>query len=127
MIKDALKKLLPDTHPLRLAWHRSRGWLAALKEGFPAKKLRIILGRASGRKRGETPAIFDDARQLAHILPLRPETTIDDDVAVFGAPVPPAVRARRSGDTRWLPLCREPRRVGRPPRLLVLESGVLPG
>ena len=43
----------------------------------------------------------------------------------LGAPVPPVVHARRRGDTRWLPLCREPRRVGRPPRLLVLESGLL--
>ncbi len=41
-IKHLLSRLLPDTHPLRLAYHRSRGWIAALWYGFPASKLTVI-------------------------------------------------------------------------------------
>lgn len=41
-IKHLLSRLLPDTHPLRLAYHRSRGWIAALRYGFPASKLTVI-------------------------------------------------------------------------------------
>ncbi len=41
-IKHLLSRLLSDTHPLRLAYHRCCGWLAALWYGFPASKLKVI-------------------------------------------------------------------------------------
>ncbi len=41
-LKTLIKRWIPDTHPVRLAWHRSRGWWAAYRAGFPAKKLKII-------------------------------------------------------------------------------------
>lgn len=37
-----IKKLVPETHPLRLIWHKSRALLAAFHAGFPARKLVII-------------------------------------------------------------------------------------
>ena len=38
----ALKRLAPETHPLRLAWHRSKAFVAALRYGFPARGLKVI-------------------------------------------------------------------------------------
>lgn len=37
-----LRRAIPDRHPLRVLWHRMRGFLAALKAGFPAKKLKLL-------------------------------------------------------------------------------------
>ncbi len=37
-----LKALLPDRHPLRLSWHWLKAFVAALRYGFPAKKLTVI-------------------------------------------------------------------------------------
>lgn len=37
-----LKALIPDRHPLRIAWHKAKAFTAALRYGFPAKKLTVI-------------------------------------------------------------------------------------
>src|SRR3989344_2942983 len=37
-----LKKLIPETHPFMLLYHRIRSWLAAMNAGFPARKLFVI-------------------------------------------------------------------------------------
>jgi UDP-N-acetylmuramoyl-L-alanyl-D-glutamate--2,6-diaminopimelate ligase len=37
-----LKALIPQRSPLRLSWHRAKGFLAALRYGFPARSLTII-------------------------------------------------------------------------------------
>lgn len=37
-----LKTLLPDQHPLRLLWHKSKALAAAVRYGFPARKLTVI-------------------------------------------------------------------------------------
>lgn len=37
-----LKKLVPETHPLRLFWHRAKAFAAALRYGFPARTLTVI-------------------------------------------------------------------------------------
>ncbi len=36
------KRLLPQRHPLRLAWHRAKAFAAAARYGFPARKLTVI-------------------------------------------------------------------------------------
>ncbi|MDD5623436.1 MAG: UDP-N-acetylmuramoyl-L-alanyl-D-glutamate--2,6-diaminopimelate ligase [Candidatus Peribacteraceae bacterium] len=38
----SLKKAIPQRHPLRLAWHHAKAFLAALLSGFPARHLTII-------------------------------------------------------------------------------------
>ncbi len=42
MSLSALKKLIPDRHPARLAWHHAKALVAAARYGFPAKKLTVI-------------------------------------------------------------------------------------
>ncbi len=42
MVIHQLKRLIPEQHPLRLAWHKSKAFAAALRYGFPAKKLTVI-------------------------------------------------------------------------------------
>lgn len=42
MALQTLKRLIPDQHPLRLAWHKSKTFLAAVLYGFPARKLTVI-------------------------------------------------------------------------------------
>lgn len=42
MVLRKIKRLVPEQHPLRLAWHKSKAFAAALMYGFPAKKLTII-------------------------------------------------------------------------------------
>lgn len=37
-----LKKLIPEQHPVRLVWHKSKALAAAVRYGFPAKKLTVI-------------------------------------------------------------------------------------
>ena len=37
-----IKRLIPEQHPLRLGWHRFKTYLAAMRYGFPAKKLTVI-------------------------------------------------------------------------------------
>ncbi len=37
-----LKKLIPEQHPARLLWHKSKALAAAVRYGFPAKKLTVI-------------------------------------------------------------------------------------
>lgn len=39
---NRLKKLISEQSPLRLLWHRSKALMAAIRYGFPAKKLTII-------------------------------------------------------------------------------------
>lgn len=41
-MKKWFKSLVSETHPARLAYHRFRGGLAALKADFPARKLKVI-------------------------------------------------------------------------------------
>lgn len=41
-VGSALKRLIHNRHPLRLAWHRSKGIVAALRYGMPAVKLKVI-------------------------------------------------------------------------------------
>ena len=41
-MKRLLKKLIPETSPARLSYHRSKAFFAALMKGFPAKKLSVI-------------------------------------------------------------------------------------
>lgn len=60
-MKKFVKKLLPDTHPLRLGYHRVRGSYAALKAGYPASKLRIIAVTGTD---GKTTTVA----MIAHIL-----------------------------------------------------------
>jgi UDP-N-acetylmuramoyl-L-alanyl-D-glutamate--2,6-diaminopimelate ligase len=42
MIKKMIKRLFPETHPLRLQYHRSKAFFAALWYGFPARHLTVI-------------------------------------------------------------------------------------
>lgn len=42
MALRSLKRLIPEQHPLRLQWHKSKALLAALRYGFPAKNLTVI-------------------------------------------------------------------------------------
>lgn len=37
-----LKKAIPETHPLRLLFHRSKAFMAALRYGFPARRLYVV-------------------------------------------------------------------------------------
>lgn len=39
---SSLKKIVPDRHPFRLGWHRAKALVAALRYGFPARRLRVI-------------------------------------------------------------------------------------
>jgi UDP-N-acetylmuramoyl-L-alanyl-D-glutamate--2,6-diaminopimelate ligase len=61
MILRSLKRLISDQHPLRLAWHKSKAFAAALRYGFPAKKL-IVIG-VTGTD-GKTTTVG----MIAHIL-----------------------------------------------------------
>jgi UDP-N-acetylmuramoyl-L-alanyl-D-glutamate--2,6-diaminopimelate ligase len=42
MALSSIKRLIPDQHPLRLTWHKSKALAAAARYGFPAKKLSVI-------------------------------------------------------------------------------------
>lgn len=42
MVLRTLKRLIPDQHPLRLLWHKSKALAAAIRYGFPARKLTVI-------------------------------------------------------------------------------------
>lgn len=57
----ALKKLIPDTHPLRLLYHRTRSWLAAARAGFPARSLTVLCVTGTD---GKTTTVA----MLSHIL-----------------------------------------------------------
>lgn len=37
-----LKKAIPERHPLRLLWHKGKAFAAALRYGFPARRLSVI-------------------------------------------------------------------------------------
>jgi len=37
-----LKKAIPETHPLRLFFHRSKAFTAALRYGFPARRMYVV-------------------------------------------------------------------------------------
>mgnify|MGYP000754527633 CR=1 FL=1 len=39
---DALRKVIPDQHPIRLFYHRVRAMAAAVRYGFPAEKMVIV-------------------------------------------------------------------------------------
>lgn len=42
MALQALKRLFPERSPLRLGWHKGKAFLAALRYGFPARRLTVI-------------------------------------------------------------------------------------
>lgn len=42
MVLRTLRRLIPDQHPLRLSWHKSKAIAAAVRYGFPARKLTVI-------------------------------------------------------------------------------------
>lgn len=42
MVLRTLKRLIPDQHPARLAWHKSKALAAAARYGFPARELTVI-------------------------------------------------------------------------------------
>jgi UDP-N-acetylmuramoyl-L-alanyl-D-glutamate--2,6-diaminopimelate ligase len=42
MVMHHLKRLIPEQHPARLLWHKSKAYAAAVQYGFPAKKLTVI-------------------------------------------------------------------------------------
>jgi UDP-N-acetylmuramoyl-L-alanyl-D-glutamate--2,6-diaminopimelate ligase len=56
-----LKKLIPERHPLRLAWHRVKGFFAAMRHGFPSRRLSIIAVTGTD---GKTTTVS----MIAHIL-----------------------------------------------------------
>ncbi|MDD5055540.1 MAG: UDP-N-acetylmuramyl-tripeptide synthetase [Candidatus Peribacteraceae bacterium] len=60
-MKRLLKKLIPDTHPVRIIYHRSRNILTAFFEGFPAQ--RLIVTCITGTD-GKTTTVA----MLSHIL-----------------------------------------------------------
>lgn len=37
-----LKRLIPDRHPIRLGWHKAKAFAAAVRYGFPGRKLTVI-------------------------------------------------------------------------------------
>ncbi len=41
-MKTFLKRLIPETSPVRLMWHRTKAVIAAIRYGFPARKLTVI-------------------------------------------------------------------------------------
>ena len=57
----ALKKLIPERSIVRLTWHRSKAFLAALRYGFPARKLTVIAVTGTD---GKTTTVG----MIAHIL-----------------------------------------------------------
>jgi UDP-N-acetylmuramoyl-L-alanyl-D-glutamate--2,6-diaminopimelate ligase len=42
MVLQTLKRLIPHNSPIRLAWHKTKALAAAVRYGFPAKKLTVI-------------------------------------------------------------------------------------
>lgn len=60
-MKALLKRLLPDTHPVRLTYHRTKNQLIALRAGYPAKKLTVIAVTGTD---GKTTTVA----MIAHIL-----------------------------------------------------------
>ncbi len=42
MVLRTLKRLIPNDSPIRLAWHKSKALAAAVRYGFPGKKLTVI-------------------------------------------------------------------------------------
>ncbi len=42
MALQALKRLIPERSPIRLIWHKGKAFTAALRYGFPARKLTVI-------------------------------------------------------------------------------------
>ena len=60
-MKRLLKKLIPDTHPVRIIYHRSRNILTAFFQGFPAQ--RLIVTCITGTD-GKTTTVA----MLSHIL-----------------------------------------------------------
>jgi len=42
LMLKGLKSNIGDRNPLRILWHRTKGFLAALRYGFPARKLTVI-------------------------------------------------------------------------------------
>ena len=60
-MKRLLKKLIPDTHPVRILYHRSRNILAAFFQGFPAQRLHVTCITGTD---GKTTTVA----MLSHIL-----------------------------------------------------------
>ena len=61
MIRRLLKKAFPSLHPLRLWWHHRKADIAALRYGFPARKL-VVIGVTGTDGKTTTVAM------IAHIL-----------------------------------------------------------
>lgn len=57
----SLKKAVPQRHPMRLFWHKSKAFLAATLNGFPARKLTVIAVTGTD---GKTTTVS----MIAHIL-----------------------------------------------------------
>ena len=58
-----LKRLIPERHPVRLLWHRLKAFFAALRYGFPARKL-VVIG-ITGTD-GKTTTVMMTHRILIH-------------------------------------------------------------
>lgn len=60
-MKKLLKRMIPDTHPIRLAAHRLKNGFAALRAGYPARMLTVIAVTGTD---GKTTTVA----MIAHIL-----------------------------------------------------------
>ncbi len=80
----SLKKLVPETHLLRLLFHRAKAFIAALRYGFPARKLFVI--GVTGTD-GKTTTVG----MLAHILQKSGRETAGLSTAFF----------QTGADVRW--------------------------
>lgn len=79
-----LKKAIPETHPLRLLFHRTKAFVAAARYGFPARKLFVI--GVTGTD-GKTTTVG----MLAHILQKSGRETAALSTAFF----------QTGADVRW--------------------------
>ena len=60
-VLKAIKRLIPDRSPIRLLWHHGKAFMAALRYGFPARKLTVIAVTGTD---GKTTTVG----MIAHIL-----------------------------------------------------------
>lgn len=79
-----LKKAIPETHPLRLLFHRSKAFVAALRYGFPARRLYVV--GVTGTD-GKTTTVG----MLAHVLQKSGRETAALSTAFF----------QTGADVRW--------------------------
>lgn len=79
-----LKKAIPETHPLRLLFHRSKAFVAAARYGFPARRLYVV--GVTGTD-GKTTTVG----MLAHVLQKSGRETAALSTAFF----------QTGADVRW--------------------------